>query len=112
MFQQGFPAVADPIVRGAELELADAIMLAAEGDEGGDRRVVAALDIRAEELPALGKPEGVECRRAGEDRVRGEVSAHGRDLLIHAAKEGCFAITARVRRKTDVVDGCIRVGSV
>lgn len=54
------PALADPVIIAAILELADTVVLAAEGDEGVDGGVVAALDVGAEELAALGEAEGVD----------------------------------------------------
>ena len=57
-------------------------MLAAEGDEVGDAGAVAALDVGAEELAALGEAEGVDGGGGGEDRVGGEIGADLFDLEV------------------------------
>ena len=48
-------------------------MLAAEGDEVGHAGSVAAFDVGAHELAALGEAEGVDGGCCGEDGVGGEV---------------------------------------
>ena len=65
------PRLTQPIRRGAVLELADAVVLAAKGHEILHSGRVAAFDIGAEELAALGEAEGVYGGGAGEDGVRG-----------------------------------------
>lgn len=54
-FEVSVPAPTHPVVVGAVLELADAVVLAAERDESVDGRAIAALDVGAQELAALGK---------------------------------------------------------
>lgn len=63
-------------------------MLAAKGDEAADGRVVAPLDVAAQELAALGESDGVDGRGRGEDWVRGEGGANGFDLFGDVAEEG------------------------
>ena len=67
-------------------------MLAAEGDQAPHRRGVAALDVGAQELPALREADGVDGGRGGQDGVRCEVGAHLGDLLGHVAEEGCALV--------------------
>jgi len=55
-------------------------MLRAESHEGADGRSVAALDVAAEELAALGEAEGVDGGGAGEDGMGGDVGADGGEL--------------------------------
>ena len=55
-------------------------MLRTESHEGVDGRCVAAFDVPAEKLAALGEAEGVDGVGAGEDRMRGDVGADGGEL--------------------------------
>jgi len=55
-------------------------MLRAESHEGADGRSVAALDVAAEELAALGEAEGVDGGGAGEDGMGGDFGADGGEL--------------------------------
>ena len=90
-------------------------MLCAEGDQAGDRGVVAALDVGAEELAALGEAEGVDGGGCGEDGVGGEVGADCGDLVGEVAEEGGCAVGAGVGVDADVVDegaGVYFVGEV
>ena len=95
--------MAHPVVVGAVLEFADAVVLAAEGDEGVYGRVVAALDVGAEELAALGETEGVDGGGAGKDGVGGDVVADFEDLFGQVAEEGCGSIGGGVLVEADVV---------
>ena len=45
----------------AILEFADPVVLAAESDESMDSRTIAAFDISAQELAALGEAEGIDA---------------------------------------------------
>lgn len=60
-------------------------MLAAQGDERADGRSVAAFDVAAQELPALGEAQGVDGGSGGEDGVLEELGADGGDLLCKVA---------------------------
>ena len=79
-------------------------MLRAEGDEVSHWRVIAPLDVRAQELPALGEAEGVDGGGGGEDGVRGEVGADLRDLVVQVAEEGGLGVGVGVSVEADVVD--------
>lgn len=79
-------------------------MLRAEGDEVSHWRVIAPLDVRAHELPALGEAEGVDGGGGGEDGVRGEVGADLRDLVVQVAEEGGLGVGVGVSVEADVVD--------
>lgn len=100
-------------------------MLGAERDKGPDGRCIAALDVAAEELAALGEAEGVDGGGAGEDGVGGDVGADGGELGGEVAEEsaaedvsagvevggGCrvderFAVGGTVVGETDRVDEC------
>ncbi len=102
--QERLRAPAEPVCSAALLELADAIVLAAEGDEAAHRRLVAALDIAAEELAALREADGVDGGRGREDGVRCEVVADLGDLQGEVAQEGGPAVVGGVVVEADVVD--------
>lgn len=86
--QQGHGAFAEQIGVAAGFELVDAVVLAAKGDEAADGRIVAALDVAAQELAALGEANGVDGRGRGENWVLGEGGAYGLDLCGDVAEEG------------------------
>lgn len=69
--QDTLPALTQPIVTLAILKFADAIVLGSKGDEGGNARLVAALNIGAQELTALREADCVDGGGCGEDRVGG-----------------------------------------
>lgn len=79
-------------------------MLRAEGDEVGNWRVIAPLDVRAQELPALGEAKGVDGGGGGEDGMHGEVGADLRDLVVQVAEEGGLGVGVGVSVEADVVD--------
>jgi hypothetical protein len=82
-------------------------VLRAEGYEGFDGWVVAALDITAEKLSALRKPNCVEAR--GEFRDRREVVAYCLQLDVDVAEEGSGTVGRAGRRNADWVDKGRRV---
>lgn len=87
--EQRIGALADQIGGvGTGLEVADAVVLAAEGDEVVDGGVVAALDVGAEELAALAEAERVDGRGGAEDVVARELSAGVVELFGEVAEEG------------------------
>ncbi len=100
----------DPVGGGAVLEVADAVVLAAEGDQVGDGRVVAALDVGAQELAALREAQGVDGRGGGENGVGGEVVAYLADLDGQVAEEGGGAVGRGVGVEADDVHVRARVG--
>lgn len=110
--EQAVPAAANPVVGAALLELADTVVLAAEGDEIGHPRPVAPFHVGAQKLAALRKAECVDGRRGGEDRVRFEVSTHLHDLLCKVPKEGGSAVSGSVVIEADVIGECARIGFV
>ncbi len=55
-------------------------MLGSKGDEGGDARLVAALDIGAHELATLGEADRVDGRGCGEDGIGGQIFTDFLDL--------------------------------
>ncbi len=55
-------------------------MLGSKGDEGGNARYVAALDVGAHELAALGEADRVDGRGCGENGVGGQILADFVDL--------------------------------
>ena len=79
-------------------------MLAAEGDKTPHRRAVAALDIAAQELPALREAQRVDGGRGRQDGVGGEVVADFGDLQGQVAVEGGGAVGGGVVVEPDVVD--------
>ena len=54
--QQRLCGVTEPVAQPAGLELRDAVVLAAKGDEVVHGRLVASLDVAAQELAALREP--------------------------------------------------------
>ena len=85
-------------------------MLAAEGDEVVDGRVIAALDVAAQELAALREAQGVDGGGCAEDRVRGELVTDEVYLLGYVAEEGCCAVAAACIAQSDDVHVCAGVG--
>ena len=73
---------ADPIRGTTSLELGYAIVLATEGNEVSDWRIVAAFDVAAEELAALGEAEGVDSGGRADDLVGFEVCAYFFELFV------------------------------
>jgi len=55
-------------------------VLGSKGDEGGNARYVAALDVGAHELAALGEADRVDGRGCGENGVGGQILADFVDL--------------------------------
>ena len=91
--EQGVGGVAHK-VRGALalLEGGNAVVLAAEGEQAADGRVVAALDVAAQELAALGEADGVDGGRGGQYGVGEERGADGVDLFGDVAEERGAAV--------------------
>jgi len=79
-------------------------VLRAKSDEVGDGRVITPFDVGAHELAALGKAEGVDGGRGGEDGVRSEVGADLSDLVVQVAEEAGLGVGVGVSVKADVVD--------
>lgn len=98
--------MAYPVGGRAVLEVANTVVLTSESDEIRDGRVIAALDIGAEELAALGEAEGVDGWCRGEDRVGGEVCADIFELGGEVADERGGAVGGGVIVNPDVVDEC------
>lgn len=94
--QQGHGTLAEPVGGSALSKLRDAIVLAAKGDEAADRRVVAALNVAAQELAALGEADCVYAGSGGEDGMRGEDVADGGYLGRDVAEKGARAVGAGV----------------
>src|SRR4051794_29591183 len=92
----------------AFLELADAIVLTAEGDQASDGRVIAALNVAAEELASLRESDRVYRGSRAQDRVVQEGLADKINLLGDIAEEGGRAIIRRACRG-DQVDVCAGV---
>lgn len=90
------PALANPVVLAAILKFADSIVLTTESDECVNGRTVAAFDISAQELAALGEAECINGRGFGQDRVDSEVTADFRDLFCYIAEKGCGTIGRRI----------------
>lgn len=90
--QEGFRATTNKVAPAAFLELGDAVVLAAEGDEVTDGRVIASFDVGAEELAALREAEGVDGRCGGEDGFGGELIADGRNLFGDISEKCRLAI--------------------
>ncbi len=84
-------------------------MLRAKCDEAANGGVVAALDVGAEELAALGEAEGVDRRSSREDRVRGNVGAGLVDMVGHVSNEGGVPIAGGVFVHANRVDERSRV---
>ena len=97
---------------GAGLELRDAVVLGAKGEEGAHGRVVAALDVAAQELAALAEAEGVDGGRSAEDGVGEELVAHELDLFCDVAEEGGAAVGRARVCQVDDVDICAWVDGV
>lgn len=91
-FQVTVPALADPIVIPTVLEFTNAVVLAAKSDKGTYWRIIAALDIGAQELAALGETKAVDGGGLGEEGMVGDVVADFLDLLGDVAQEGCGAV--------------------
>lgn len=79
-------------------------MLAAEGDEVADGRVVAAFDVPAQELPALREAQRIDRGGGRKDRIRAELVADERDLLSEIADEGGLAVGAGGVAEVNEVD--------
>ena len=107
--EEALPAIAQPVVRVALLELGDAVVLRAEGDEAGDGRVVAALDVGAQELAALREAQAIDGGSAGEDGVQGEVGADLSDLFVDVAPKGGSLVRIGVVIEVNKVDVGARV---
>lgn len=101
--EERLPAAAEVVGRAAGLELGDAVVLAAEGDEGVDGRGVAALDVGAQELPALREPQRVDPRRRAEDVVRVQLRADAVHLRVHVAEEAGLSVAAAAGGEVDEV---------
>lgn len=102
--QERHGRLADVVQGPALLELGDAVVLAAKGDEVADTGEVAPLNVSAEELAALGEANGVDGRRGGEDAVLGQLIAYYLHLVSDVADEGGCAVVGPVRRRVDDVD--------
>lgn len=90
--EEGFRAATNKIAPAAFLKLIDAVVLAAKGDEVTDGRVIASLDVGAEELAALRETKGVDGRCGREDGLGGELIADGGHLLGDVSKKRRLAI--------------------
>ncbi|WDK17012.1 hypothetical protein CGRA01v4_08295 [Colletotrichum graminicola] len=102
--EQGHGALAEQVGVAAGLELDDAVVLTAVGDEGAHGGVVAALDVAAEELAALREADGVDGGGGGQDGVRGEGLADLLELRRHVAEEGGGPVAVGVGADLDCVD--------
>lgn len=80
-FQITVPALTDPVIFAAVLEFADPVVLATEGNKGMHRGLIAAFNVGAQELSALGEAKGVNGGSFGKDRVASKVGADFRDLF-------------------------------
>ena len=82
-FEEADGHAAEPVARLATVsEGGDAVVGGAEGDEGVDEGVVAALDVGAEEEAALGEADGVEA--VAEFFDLGELVAYRLDLVVES----------------------------
>ncbi|KMQ81536.1 hypothetical protein RF55_26039 [Lasius niger] len=102
--QEEHGAPAEPVGGSAGPELGDAIVLAAKGDEAADGGGVAALDVSAEELTALGEAEGVDGGSRGENGMGGESGADGGELDRQVAEERGGAVGVGVGVEDDGVN--------
>jgi hypothetical protein len=84
-------------------------VLAAEGDQAGDAGCVAALDVGAQELPALREAKRVDGRRGGKDGVGGQRGADVGEMEREVPEEGVVAVVGGVVVQADVVDQRARV---
>ena len=103
------PALAEPIGSRTLLELGDAVVLRAKRHQVRDWGIVAPLDVGAQELAALRKAHGVECRRRRENRVRSEVGADLIDLIGNVSEEGGPPVVGRVVVEVDIVHEGARI---
>lgn len=106
-FQYPGPTLAHPVLGRALPEFADAVVLASKGHQILHSRIVAALDIRSEELPALREAQRIDSRSFGKYGVRGQVVAHLLDLQGQVTEKSGSAVIRRVRVKADVIGGGI-----
>ena len=79
----------------AAFEGGDAVVLAAEREKASDGRVVAALDVAAEELATLGEADRVDGGGGGEDGVVEERLTDSVDLFCYVTEEGGAAIVGK-----------------
>lgn len=85
-------------------------MLRPECKEVSDRRIIASLDVGAEELATLAEADGVNGWCRGENLVRGEVVADFRNMICQIAEEGSRPVARRVLADADEVNECAGVG--
>ena len=107
--QQPIPGPADPVAGRAVLEFADPVMLAAKCYEICHAGLVAAFNVAAQELAALGKSDGVDCRGFGENGVRCQICADFLDLEGKVSQECSGPIRGGIVVKMDIVSKCPRV---
>lgn len=102
--QQRHGTLAQEVGVAARLELGNSQMRATVCHQAADGRVVASLNVAAEEHASLGEAEGVDCRGRGENGVCREGGAHFFELGRDVAVERGRSISVAVLAELDVVD--------
>ena len=87
----------------AIVEIDDAVVWAAEGDEILDGRFVARFHPSPHELSTLREADGVDCGGGAKDGVFSYQGAGGGYVFSEVAKEGGVPVTPTVRGEADVI---------